>query len=95
MTRGEGISQHRVDQLIRELIRRGRAATADEIEQIIERMATAPFDERVVPVPTRLRGLSYHGRMLSRLPQLFCTSYLYALHIDEHGGVAPSHFRSE
>lgn len=57
-------SQHPVDRLIRELIQTGRQATTEEIERIIERMATAPFDRRVLPVPAQLRGTPYQGRAL-------------------------------
>lgn len=46
------------------MIRTGRSASDEEVEQIIERIATAPFDRRVIPVPTRLRGLAYQGRTL-------------------------------
>lgn len=59
------VSQHPTDRLIRELIHAGRPATAGETEQIIERMATAPFDQRVVPVGIRQRGLTYQGITLA------------------------------
>ncbi|MGH2353123.1 MAG: hypothetical protein ACRDI2_14690 [Chloroflexota bacterium] len=61
-TRAEGWSRLPVDQLIRELIRTRREATPDETAQIIERIATAPFDARVVSAPTYLRGLMYGER---------------------------------
>lgn len=57
-------SQHPVDQLIRELIRAGRAASADEVSRILNRMATAPFDSAIVRVRPALRGVSYHGQVL-------------------------------
>lgn len=63
---GEGISQHPVDRLIRELLRTGRAATPEEIGRIVERLATAPFDPRVIPVAVRQRGLAYRGTILGR-----------------------------
>jgi hypothetical protein len=53
-----------VDQLIRELIG-SRVATPRDVESIIERMATAPFDSRPIRVPVRYRGLTYRGRALS------------------------------
>jgi hypothetical protein len=37
------LSQHPADQLIRELIHTGRPATKDEVEAIIERMATIRY----------------------------------------------------
>jgi hypothetical protein len=62
--RGGGVSQHPADQLIRELVRTGRAATPNEVEQLVERMATAPFDTRVVRVRVAARGVSYRGQTL-------------------------------
>jgi hypothetical protein len=59
-----GLSQHPADQLIRELLATGREATTAEIDQIAERLGTAPFDGRVVPVSLRHRGLAYQGRTL-------------------------------
>lgn len=59
-----GLSQHPADRLIRELIQTGRAATEDEIERIVERMATAPFDTRIVRVRVAARGVSYRGQTL-------------------------------
>jgi hypothetical protein len=53
-------SQHPVDQLIRTLIG-GRAATPDDVAQIIARMATAPFDSETVRVRVADRGISYRG----------------------------------
>ncbi len=61
---GDPISRQPVDRLIRELIDTGRQATEAEIGRIIERMATAPFDPRVRPVPVKDRGLAYQGRVL-------------------------------
>jgi hypothetical protein len=58
-------SQHPVDLLIRELIASGRAATEAEIAAIVARMASAPFDPRVVPVGRKHQGLQYRGRALS------------------------------
>lgn len=60
----EGLSQHPADLLIRELIRTGRAASPNQIEQIVGRVATAPFNPSVVSVPTRYRGFAYLGRLL-------------------------------
>ena len=60
----EGFSRHPADVLIRELVRTGRAAMPEEIARIIERMATAPFDQRVLSVPEKLRGVSSQGRRL-------------------------------
>lgn len=59
------MSQHPVDRLIRELIGSGQAATAHEIERIVERMATAPFEPGTRRVPVKHRGLTYLGHTLS------------------------------
>jgi hypothetical protein len=37
---------------------------SDELMQIIDRMATAPFDRRVIPVPARMQGLVYQSQIL-------------------------------
>ena len=58
------LSQHSVDRLIRELIQTGRPALPGEIADILDRMATAPFDARIASVPAQLRGRSYLGRTL-------------------------------
>jgi hypothetical protein len=39
-----GLSQHPVDQLIRELIAAARPATPAEAQHILDHLATAPFD---------------------------------------------------
>jgi hypothetical protein len=54
------------DQLIIELIRSRRAATADEVRRILERMAPAPFDDRPRRVPVQERGLKYLDWTLER-----------------------------
>lgn len=56
-------SQHPVDNLIRRLIATGGPASASEIQAIIDRMATAPFNANVYRVQTRLR-LTYDGETL-------------------------------
>ena len=61
--RGE-LSRHPTDRLIRDLIETGRRVTPEEIERIIERMATAPFEPRVRRVRPRERGASYLGQTL-------------------------------
>lgn len=61
---GDPLSRHPADQLIRELIATGRAATEEEVARIVARLATAPFDPRVLPVPAALRGARLGGRTL-------------------------------
>jgi hypothetical protein len=56
-------SQHPADRLIRELIQTGRPATTEEIDQIVERMATAPFASRLVRVRQELRGIEFEGEV--------------------------------
>jgi hypothetical protein len=62
---GSRFSQHPVDRLIRELVQTGRAATADEVERIVERVATVPFNPRLVRVARQHRGLTYQGHTLA------------------------------
>jgi hypothetical protein len=59
-------SQHPVDQLIRELVVTGRAATDEEVMRIIDRMASVPFASHEVIVNPRERGASYEGYVLSK-----------------------------
>jgi hypothetical protein len=68
---GHEISQHPTDRLIRELIQTGHLPLQGERAQIIERIAAAPFDPRVLPVRQRHRGLTYAGQTLGdRAPAL-------------------------
>ena len=53
-------SQHPVDRLIREIIATRRSVQAAEIDQIVDRIASAPFDPQLgVGVLTEHRGLTY------------------------------------
>src|SRR5262245_54500080 len=61
---GGGLSPHPADELIRELIQTGRPAGAAEIERILQRMETAPFDPQIRPTPDKLRDQAYLGRKL-------------------------------
>ena len=64
---GEGNrSTHPVDVLIRELIRTRRPASSEETAAIGERMASAPFDPRIVRVRMSDRELRLHGRLLGQ-----------------------------
>lgn len=65
------VSRHPVDELIRELVRSGRPATDDEIQRLIERIATVPFEPRDLRVRVRHRGIQYEGHVLAaRSPSL-------------------------
>lgn len=66
------LSSHPVDRLIREIIVADRQASPEEIGDIVERIASAPFDPRPdVVVATKDRGLSYLGHVLGpRAPAL-------------------------
>ena len=61
---GVNLSPHPVDQLIRELIRTGRAASPEEVEQVIERVSTAPFAQQPVAVPAELQDVPLSGQRL-------------------------------
>jgi hypothetical protein len=66
-----GFSQHPVDRLIRELIATRRVASPADVAAILDRMATAPFDPRDLPVPLLLQRLTYLGRTLgNRAPAI-------------------------
>jgi hypothetical protein len=52
--------------LIRELVRTRRPASYDEVEQMLARMATAPFLSRPLAVPPADRGAEYQGKPLGR-----------------------------
>ena len=68
----DNLSLHPVDQLIREVVQSRRPVAPGEVEHIVERMATAPFDTRLIRVPPRERGLTYGGRaVLGRDGALF------------------------
>jgi hypothetical protein len=58
------LSPDPIDQLIREVIDTPRAVTTHEVQRIIERIASAPFNPAVVRVPGRERGAKYVGRTL-------------------------------
>lgn len=62
----QGLSPHPTDRLIRELVRTRRIALPDEIDGIAARMASAPFDPRIVRVPLSERGSAHRGRSLGR-----------------------------
>ena len=66
------ISQHAADVLARRIVDGAQSATELDIEQIVQRIATAPFEPREVTVPPDWRGLFYLGRELGpREPSLF------------------------
>jgi hypothetical protein len=60
----QGKAHHPADALMHELIARPRAATADEVKQIIDRIATAPFNTDIQRVPPRERSFHYAGKPL-------------------------------
>ena len=60
------LSGHPIDLLIRELIETHRNADPDEIGRILDRIATAEFDNRLVRTRSGERGLIYSDRRLMR-----------------------------
>lgn len=59
------LSPHPIDRLIREIIATRRPVPADEIDRIVDRIATAPFDPQAdIPVLMKHRGLTYLGQTL-------------------------------
>jgi len=65
------LSQHPVDQLIRELVDTGRAATDADVVRIIERMASVPFASHTIRIDLDERGASYQGVVLGTLADSF------------------------
>ncbi len=65
-------STHPADQLIRDLILTSRDVTATEIEQIIERIAAAPFEQRDVRAPVEFRGITYLGEVFGDYAPVHC-----------------------
>jgi len=66
------LSEYPADRLIRNVIATRRQTTDTEVEQIIQRIASAPFDPRTdALVPLKDRGLFYQGVTLGpRAPAL-------------------------
>lgn len=62
-------SQDPVDRLIRELIRTRREATAEEVDEIVERMATVPFNDEDRRTPGKARG-TYLGQRIGGASRL-------------------------
>jgi hypothetical protein len=62
----DSASQHPVDRLIVRLIRAEVNPSPDALRQIVDRMATAPFNRRLVRVPSRDRGMAYGDVILGR-----------------------------
>ncbi|MGI8856877.1 MAG: hypothetical protein ACR2JW_14095 [Thermomicrobiales bacterium] len=78
----ERLSQHPVDALIRDLIRTRRPASDDEIVQIVDRMASTPFNQQIVSVPVDYRGLTYQGHTLSNRENVWLL-HLFQRVVDE------------
>lgn len=58
------LGQHPADELIREFIGSCRAATAGEHRTILDHMASAPFDSRLIRVRPEEQGVMYRGTTL-------------------------------
>jgi hypothetical protein len=59
------VNQDPIGRLIRDLLDTARAATPVEVRRIVDHVATAPFDQRVLSAPAELRGVTYLGRTLA------------------------------
>jgi hypothetical protein len=62
----DATSQHPVDLLIVRLIRQEVDASPADVGRIVQRMATAPFNQHPVRVPGQDRGLIYSGAAIGR-----------------------------
>jgi hypothetical protein len=58
------LSGHPVDRLIHELVQTRRNVAPDEIQRILDRIATAEFDTRLIQVESFEQGLVYERRRL-------------------------------
>ena len=63
-TSGQRSSQHPIDQLIREVLQSGRHPTDEEIQAMLERIGTAPFNRRDIAVDPDLVGREYLGQVI-------------------------------
>ena len=77
------LSQHPVDELIRRLIRTADDATAEELRSIVDRIATAPFDPRLRPVPFQWRGQVVQGRALGQWDDALTVHWLQHVLIEQ------------
>jgi hypothetical protein len=57
-------SQHPVDRLIRDLLISGREPTPAEVQRVVERIASAPFNPREIAVDPDLIGRDYLGQRI-------------------------------
>jgi len=89
----EGVraSQHPVDLLIRDLVQTRRSVTDDEIGRIIDRMADVPFDERIVAVRLRFRGLTYQEQTLGDRERAVFLHLIQRVVVDEQWAVVESY----
>ena len=62
----DSASPHPVDQLIVRLIREEIEASPEDVDAIVQRMATASFSRRAIRVPSSERGLDYGHIVLRR-----------------------------
>jgi len=62
----DSASRHPVDLLIARLVFEQAEAFSDDVQRIVDRMATAPFSRRLVRVPRLDRGLSHGSLVLGR-----------------------------
>jgi hypothetical protein len=63
----DSASPHPIDELIVRLIRDQIDPSPEDVQRIVDRMASAPFNQRAVRVPGLDRGLSYGGIVIGRL----------------------------
>ena len=67
MQPSDAASQHPVDQLIARLIRAEVDPSPEDVQRIVDRIATAPFNQHPVRVRVRDRRLSYGGVAIGRI----------------------------
>jgi hypothetical protein len=77
------LSQHPVDILIRQIIGGGRRSIAGDIEQVVERIATAPFDPRIRVVPSALEGRDFDEKALASIAPSVVVHLLTRVFVDD------------
>lgn len=76
-------SQHPVDVMIRDVIATQWQPASEEVDQIVQRMAGAPFSNELVGVQTKYRGLTYQGIVLGRYQDSFTFHFMRRIVVDE------------
>lgn len=92
-SRGYKRSNHPTDRMIRDIVVSRRQAAPAEIQDIVTRMATAPFGSATVKVPQRMHGRVIEGKVLGR--RVSSLTYHVAKRVDDgqwEAGLTAAHY---